>query len=112
MQIQSKSKTKQAPPTWKDIRDAFLKSQVPEEDRARKFSRNRHLEGIALAIGFIGVLVAVSMLLAYVIVQAPQLRRKIGTNYQLKMNLYVIEIDRSHNNLCKCYCYRYPNIMF
>lgn len=76
--IQSKSKTKQAPPTWKDIRDAFLKSQVPEEDRARKFSRNRHLEGIALAIGFIGVLVAVSMLLAYVIVQAPQLRRKIG----------------------------------
>ena len=86
LQIQSKSKTKQAPPTWKDIRDAFLKSQVPEEDRARKFSRNRHLEGIALAIGFIGVLVAVSMLLAYVIVQAPQLRRKIGTHYQLKMN--------------------------
>ena len=51
---------------------------MPEEDRLRKFSPNRHLEGLALAIGFIGMLLAISLLLAYVIVQAPQLRRKIG----------------------------------
>ena len=55
-----------------------MKSQVPEEDRMQKYSPNRHLEGLALAIGFIGLLLAISLLLAYVIVQAPQLRRKIG----------------------------------
>ena len=44
----------------------------------QKFSPNKHLEGIALAIGFIGLMLAISLLLAYVIVQAPQLRRKIG----------------------------------
>merc|ERR1711981_1122437 len=58
-------------------------SQVPEEDRMRKFSPNRHLEGLALAIGFIGMLLAISLLLAYVIVQAPQLRRKIGPSYYI-----------------------------
>ena len=31
-----------------------------------------------MAIGFIGMILAISLLLAYVIVQAPQLRRKIG----------------------------------
>ena len=44
----------------------------------QKYSPNRHLEGIAMAIGFIGMILAISLLLAYVIVQAPQLRRKIG----------------------------------
>ena len=77
-QNKSKKKKKNEPPTWKEIRDAYLKSQVPDEDRMQKYSPNRHLEGIAMAIGFIGMIVAVSLLLAYVIVQAPQLRRKIG----------------------------------
>ena len=77
-QGKSKASKKSDPPTWKDIRDAYLKSQVSEEDHMRKFSPKRHLEGLALAIGFIGMIVAVSLLLAYVIVQAPQVRRKIG----------------------------------
>ena len=78
LQNKSNKKKKNEPPTWKEIRDAYLKSQVPDEDRMQKYSPNRHLEGIAMAIGFIGMIVAVSLLLAYVIVQAPQLRRKIG----------------------------------
>merc|ERR1711899_354633 len=77
--MKSKSKKKKnEPPTWKEVRDAYLKSQVPDEDRLQKYSPNRHLEGIAMAIGFIGMILAISLLLAYVIVQAPQLRRKIG----------------------------------
>ena len=77
-QNKSKKKKKNEPPTWKEIRDAYLKSQESDEERMQKYSPNRHLEGIAMAIGFIGMIVAVSLLLAYVIVQAPQLRRKIG----------------------------------
>merc|ERR1711899_378716 len=77
--MKSKSKKKKnEPPTWKEVRDAYLKSQVPDEDRLQKYSPNRHLEGIAMAIGFIGMILAISLLLAYVIVQAPQLRRKIS----------------------------------
>ena len=78
LQTKSKNKKNPGPPTWKDVRNAYLKSQVPTEDRMQKFSPNRHLEGLGLAIGFIGMLLAISLLLAYVIVQAPQLRRKIG----------------------------------
>ena len=77
-QSKSKKKKKNEPPTWKEVRDAYLKSQVDVEDRLQKYSPNRHLEGIAMAIGFIGMILAISLLLAYVIVQAPQLRRKIG----------------------------------
>ena len=64
-QAKSEKSKKSGPPEWKEVRDVYLKSRVSEEEenekRVRKYSPNRHLEGLVLAIGFIGLIIAISL---------------------------------------------------
>jgi len=51
------------------------------KESGRKHAARRDLEGLVAAIGFIGVILSLASLAAYLAVQAPHLRKAIGPTY-------------------------------
>ena len=88
-EIPSKNPAPQPPPRA-SMYGNYLNVQDPEyaekmsrylQQSSKKHADLRNLQGLAAAIGFIGIVLSAAALLSYLAVQAPHLRRTIGPFY-------------------------------